>query len=106
MVEAAGHGAQARLETLKVRLRRCVAMLTASQRRHEVVDVVGEAVSDEEAAEAVQELLDVDAESANEIVEMPVKAFTKERATHLEDESERLQQKVATLEQSRPRSES
>ena len=100
MVESSGHGAQARLEALRERLRRCAAMLSASRRRHEVVDVVGDAVSDEEAAEAVRELLDVDHESANEIIEMPVKAFSKERATHLEDEAGRLQEKVATLEES------
>jgi capsular polysaccharide biosynthesis protein len=98
MVDSSGHGAQARLETLKVRLRRCVAMLSASRRRHEVVDVVGDAVSDEEAADAVRELLDVDPESASEIIEMPVKAFSKERASHLEDEAGRLQEKVSTLE--------
>jgi len=105
MVESSGQG-HARLETLKERLRRCVAILSASRRRREVVEVVGEAVSDEEAAEAVSELLDVDPESANEILEMPVKAFSQERTTHLEDEAGRLQQKVATLEESIPDRES
>ena len=105
MVEGSGQGSHARLETLKQRLRRCTAMLSASRRRHEVVDVVGDAVSDEEAAEAVRELLDVDAESAGEIIEMPVKAFSKERTTHLEDETGRLQQKVATLSAEEPDAE-
>ena len=105
MVEGSGQGSHVRLETLKQRLRRCTAMLSASRRRHEVVDVVGDAVSDEEAAEAVSELLDVDAESAGEIIEMPVKAFSKERTTHLEDETGRLQQKVATLSAEEPDAE-
>jgi DNA gyrase/topoisomerase IV subunit A len=105
MVEASGQGQHVRLETLKQRLRRCAALLSASRRRHEVVDAVGEAVSDEEAAEAVSELLDVDAESAGEIIEMPVKAFSKERTTHLEDETGRLEQKVAALSAEEPDAE-
>ena len=97
MVESSEPGTRARLDTLRDRLRRCVAVLAAMRRRHEVVDVVGDAVSEEEAAEAVGELLGVDNESASEIVEMPVKAFSKERVSRLEDEAGRLQQKVTTL---------
>ena len=86
-----------RLEQLRFRLRRCVAFLAAIRHRHEVVGVVGEAANDEKAAEAVSELLDVDREHAEEIVEMPVKSFTKNRADRLEDEAARLEEKVATL---------
>ena len=98
MVEVSGQGTHARLETLRQRLRRCAALVSASRQRHEVVDVVSEAGSDEEAAEAVSELLDVDSESASEIIELPVKSFTAERVSRLEDETQRLQQKVATLD--------
>ena len=97
MAESSTQGAHARLENLRQRLRRCVAILSATRRRHEVVDVVGDATSDEEATEAVRELLGVDSESASDIVDMPVKAFSKERVSRLEDETDRLQQKVATL---------
>ena len=102
MVEPSERGPQARLENLKLRLRRCTALLSATRRRHEVVDVVGEAVSDEEAAEAVSELLDVDPESANEIIDMPVRSFGKERVARLEDEATRLEQRVATLDPAAP----
>lgn len=92
-----------RLEALRFRLRRTGALLAAIRRRHDVVSVVGDAASDEEAAEAVSELLDVDPEHAGEIVEMPVKSFSKHRADQLQDEADRLEEKVATLGADRER---
>lgn len=86
-----------RLEQLRVRLRRAGALLTAVRRRHDVVTVVGEAASDEEAAEAVSELLDVDPEHAGEIVEMPIKSFSKHRAERLQEEADLLEAKAAGL---------
>jgi DNA gyrase/topoisomerase IV subunit A len=86
-----------RLHVLRDRLQRCSALLTASRRRDEVVAVVGEAASDDEATEAVSDLLDVDAEHADAVVGMPVQSFNKERVSRLEDETARLEQKVATL---------
>ena len=97
MPDSSERDKQGRLEGLTLRLRRCLAVLTASRRRDEVVSVVGEAASDQEAAEAVRDLLEVHPEDANAIVDMPVKTFTKERVARLEDETDRLQEKVATL---------
>ena len=97
MVEPPQSDTYGRLEQLRLRLRRCVAFLAAIRRRHEVVSVVGDAGSDEAAADAVGELLDVDPEHAGEIVEMPVKSFSKHRADRLQDEAARLEEKVATL---------
>ena len=53
-----------RIQQLMGRLRRSAAMLVASRRRHEVVEVVGRAETDEEATEAVSELLDIDEDSS------------------------------------------
>lgn len=97
MAEAVGNGTHTRLDNVTSRLRRCVALLTASRRRAEVVEAVGDAGSEEEATQAVSELLEVDPESAGAIVDMPVKAFAQDRVSALEDEVGRLQEKVATL---------
>ena len=72
-------------------------MLVASRRRHEVVEVVGRAETDEEATEAVSELLDIDEDSAVEVVEMPVHSFTQERVQAREDETAMLEERLATL---------
>lgn len=97
MAEASEHEKSGRLQVLTQRLQRCTALLTANRRRDEVVGVVGEAASDEEATEAVSDLLDVDQEHASAIVEMPVQSFNKERVSRLEDETSRLEEKVASL---------
>jgi DNA gyrase/topoisomerase IV subunit A len=97
MPEPREHEKLGRLHVLKDRLQRCGALLTASRRRDEVVAVVGEAASDDAATAAVSDLLDVDEEYASAIVEMPVQSFNKERVSRLEDETSRLEQKVATL---------
>lgn len=56
------------------------------------------AKSDEEAAGAVSELLEIDGDLAAEVVDMPVKAFTHERLEARERETERLEQAVTTLQ--------
>ena len=100
MAEGSEHEKSGRLEVLTQRLQRCTALLTAKRRRDEVVEVVGEASSDQEATEAVSDLLDVDEEHASAIVEMPVQSFNKERLARLEDETSRLEEKVASLSSS------
>ncbi len=79
------------------RLRRSTALLSASRRRHEVVEVVAEAETDEQAREAVGELLEIDEESAGEVIEMPVKAFTQDRIKAREDETQQLEERLAAL---------
>lgn len=86
-----------RLETLSRRLKHAGGRLAASRRRHEVVEVVGNAKSDEDATEAVAEVLDVDTEVAREVVDMPMKAFTQERVSALEEETTRLEQRLSAL---------
>ena len=87
----------ARVRTLTSRLRRTGARLAASRRRREVVEVVGTARTDEQAAEAVSDLLGVDPAEASVVIDMPVRSFTEERVADLEAEHERLEQKLATL---------
>ena len=86
-----------RLESLTYRLRRSAARLAASRRRVEVVAVVGKANSEDEATSAVVDLLDVDTDSAREVVDMPVKAFTRDRVTALEDETQQLEERLTEL---------
>ena len=86
-----------RRRTLAQRLRRTATRLAASRQRHEVVEAVGQAESDEAATAAVSDLLDVDAAAASEVIEMPVKSFTKDRVADLEVEHDLLQKKLATL---------
>lgn len=86
-----------RVALLMGRLRRTGALLTASRRRTEVVEVVGKANSDDEAVEAVSELLDIEQDDAAEVVDMPVKAFTGERVRARQDEIDRLEERLAEL---------
>ena len=97
MPDAREHEKHGRLHVLRERLHRRAAILSASRRRDEVVAVVGESASDEEATEAVSSLLDVEPEHANAIVEMPLQSFNKERVSRLEDETSRLEEKVASM---------
>ena len=86
-----------RVEALANRWRRSVARLAASRRRTEVLDVVGNARTEDEATEAVSDLLDVDGELAGEVIEMPVKAFAQENVATLEQQTEHLEQRLAAL---------
>jgi cyanate lyase len=79
------------------RLRRTGALLMASRRRNEVVEVVGQAETDDEAVEAVSELLGVEPDHAAEVVDMPVKGFTNERVKAREEEVERLEERLHEL---------
>jgi hypothetical protein len=97
MDDAAEVQRERRAQQLIGRLRRSVALLVATRRRHEVVDTVAAAETHEEATEAVGELLDIDEESAAEVVEMPVHSFTQERVKAREDETARLEERLATL---------
>jgi DNA gyrase/topoisomerase IV subunit A len=97
MDEAADVSRERRIKQLIGRLRRSAALLVASRRRHEVVEVVGEAATDEEATRAVSELLDIDEDRAAEVVEMPVHSFTQERVKAREEETARLEERLASL---------
>ena len=91
-----------RVRTLMSRLRRTGARLAASRRRREVIEVVGTARTDEQAAEAVSDLLDVDPAEASVVIDMPVRSFTEDRVADLEAEHQRLEQRLATLRTENP----
>jgi DNA gyrase/topoisomerase IV subunit A len=91
-----------RVRQLVGRLRRSAALLLASHRRDEVVETVARAETDEEATDAVSELLDVDRETASEVVEMPVSSFTRERTRAREEETARLEERLASLREEDP----
>ncbi len=97
MDETADVSRERRTKQLIGRWRRSVALLMASRRRHEVVEVVGQAKTDEDAAKAVSELLDIDEVRAAEVVDMPVHAFTQERVKAREEETVRLEERLASL---------
>ena len=97
MDEAVDVPREHRVKQLMGRLRRSAALLLASHRRDEVVETVARAETDEEAADAVSELLDVDKDCAAEVVEMPVSSFTRERTRAREEETARLEERLEML---------